>query len=98
MNSLVPTSKEHSKTDRTWADILSCFCWTNLKEAIRSVIHSKNKHGMIPIQKKKKKRNKHGMICSHCSMENLAQNMKRVTVCLLGHWYSFLLYFHAYNC
>ena len=47
---------------------------------------------------KKRKRNKHGMICSCCSMENLALNMKRVTVCLLGYWYSFLLYFHAYNC
>ncbi|KAK7843271.1 hypothetical protein CFP56_012745 [Quercus suber] len=36
MNSLVPTSKEHSKTDWTWTDILSSFCWTNLKKAIRS--------------------------------------------------------------
>ncbi|XP_030959745.1 uncharacterized protein LOC115981608 isoform X2 [Quercus lobata] len=52
MNSLVPTSKEHSKTDWTWTNILSSFCWTNLKKAIRSVIHSRNKHGMIPIKKK----------------------------------------------
>ena len=55
MNSLVPTSKEHSKTDWTWTNILSSFCWTNLKKAIRSVIHSRNKHGMILIKKKKKK-------------------------------------------
>ncbi|KAK7833035.1 putative aldo-keto reductase 1 [Quercus suber] len=45
-----------------WTNILSGFCWTNLKKAIRSVIHSRDKHGNI---------------CMPCSMENLALNMEK---------------------
>ena len=84
MNSLLVMSKEHSKTDWTqpWTDILSSFCSTNLKKAIRSVIHSRNKHGMI---------------CSPCSMENLSLNMKRVSLnSVIRNYWNIILMWRIY--
>ena len=70
------------KTDWTWTNILSSFCWTNLKKAIRSVIHSRNKHGMI---------------CSPRSMENLALNMKRASFnSIIRNYWNIILMWRIY--